>query len=61
MNFFKFGNQNINLDKVINFRHEGTELLVFDNPEQPFSFHDPDKKLYNALCNYVYGERKDND
>ena len=60
MNFFKLGNQNINLDKVINFRYEGKDLLVYDNPDQPFSFYDPDGKLYTALCDHVYGERKDN-
>lgn len=58
MNFYKLGNQNINLDKVISFRHDGTDLLIYDNPEQPFSFYDPDKKLYTALCHHVYGERR---
>lgn len=59
MNFYKIGNQNINLDKVINFNHDGKDLRVFDNPEQPFAFYDPDKKLYTALCNHVYGERRE--
>ena len=55
MNFFKLKNQNINLDKIINFRHEGNDLLLFDNPDIPFSFYDPDKKLYESLCLHVYG------
>ena len=62
MNFFKIENQNIKLDNVISFRMDDEHLLIYtDTMGQPFAFYDPDLKLYTALCNHVYGERKDND
>lgn len=61
MNFYQIEDQHINLDKVINFTHNDCHLHIWVDASQPFCFFDKDMKLYAALCNRVYGERKDND
>lgn len=58
MNFYKVENQNINLDKVINFTHADCHLYIWVDTSQPFCFFDKDKELYTAFCNHVYGERR---
>ena len=57
MNFFKIDRTHVNLDNVVlfNYTDEGW-LQIFDGNSQPFCFYDPEKELYNALCNRVYGE-----